>query len=83
VVLQSDEVLIQLKATNGHVTCNMIIKRQQNIIDVTTINPPKVPNATTPTPTIDYMHELPFTPSSTFWPTILTQVALQRHKLKC
>jgi hypothetical protein len=29
VVLQNDEILTQLKATNGHITCNIILKRGQ------------------------------------------------------
>ncbi len=75
VVLQSDEIMIQLKATNGHAIRNIIFKRWKNIIDATTSNPPKVPNIITPTPIIDSMQELPstpsskpFTPSTTFWP---------------
>jgi len=64
------------ESANEHAICNIILKKQQNVIDATTFNPPKVPSAITPTLVIDSMQELPSTPSSepfillsTSWPT--------------
>jgi len=58
VLLQSDEVLIQLEATNEHDTQN-ILKRWQSVIEITSSDPFQIPRSTTPTPTTNYMQKSP------------------------
>ncbi len=68
VILQSDEVLIQLKARIEHDTQN-ILKRWQNVIEITSSNPIQIPRSTTFTPTTNSMQEGPSIPS--FGPSIV------------
>jgi hypothetical protein len=68
VIVQSDEVLIQLKATNEHDTQN-IFKRWQSVIEHTSSNPLQIPMSTILTPTTNFMQEGPSIPS--FGPSII------------
>jgi hypothetical protein len=66
--MQSDEILIQFKATNEHDTRN-ILKRWQNVIEITSFNPIQIPRSTTLRPTTNFMQEGPFILS--FGPSII------------
>jgi hypothetical protein len=79
VILQNDEVLIQLKATNEHDTQN-ILKRWQSVIEITSFNPFQIPRSTTLTPTFNSMQEGPSIPS--FGPSIIYLWAYIHQQIK-